>query len=66
MTSQISVLYPVKLFVGPAQEQELEAYPLGSPTGNSQLNNSFFHVDSIPKIRNDRAYTKEEICNLSN
>lgn len=35
MTSQISMLYPVKLLVGPAQEQELEAYPLGSPAGNS-------------------------------
>lgn len=33
MTSQISMLYPVKLLVGPAQEQELEAYPLGSPAG---------------------------------
>ncbi|KAJ1407270.1 putative UV radiation resistance-associated protein isoform [Sesbania bispinosa] len=33
MTSQISMLYPVKVFVGPAQEQELEAYPLGSPAG---------------------------------
>ncbi|MCI37953.1 UV radiation resistance-associated gene protein-like, partial [Trifolium medium] len=31
MTSQISMLYPVKLVVGPAQEQELEAYPLGGP-----------------------------------
>ncbi|MCI15452.1 UV radiation resistance-associated gene protein-like, partial [Trifolium medium] len=35
MTSQISILYPVKLVVGPAQEQELEAYPLGGPAGNS-------------------------------
>ncbi|CAJ1939146.1 unnamed protein product [Sphenostylis stenocarpa] len=30
MTSQISVLYPVKITVGPAQEQELEAYPMGT------------------------------------
>ncbi|XP_019431203.1 PREDICTED: UV radiation resistance associated protein-like [Lupinus angustifolius] len=30
MTSQISMLYPVKISVGPAQEQELEAYPAGS------------------------------------
>ncbi|XP_057419581.1 vacuolar protein sorting 38 isoform X2 [Lotus japonicus] len=35
MTSQISTLYPVKILVGPAQEQELEAYPLGSPAGSS-------------------------------
>ncbi|KAL5188118.1 hypothetical protein HKD37_05G013660 [Glycine soja] len=35
MTSQISMLYPVKIVVGPAQEQELEAYPLGSLTGTS-------------------------------
>ncbi|KAK7359271.1 hypothetical protein VNO77_01224 [Canavalia gladiata] len=35
MTSQISMLYPVKILVGPAQEQELEAYPLGSLAGTS-------------------------------
>ncbi|KAI5385059.1 uncharacterized protein LOC127107828 isoform X2 [Lathyrus oleraceus] len=34
MTSQILMLYPVKLVVGPAQEQELEPYPLGSSAGN--------------------------------
>ncbi|XP_058731705.1 vacuolar protein sorting 38 isoform X3 [Vicia villosa] len=34
MTSQILMLYPVKLVVGPAQEQELEAYPLGRSAGN--------------------------------
>lgn len=33
MASQISMLYPVKLLVEPAQEQELEAYPLGNPAG---------------------------------
>ncbi|XP_027346815.1 UV radiation resistance associated protein isoform X2 [Abrus precatorius] len=33
MTSQISMLYPVKILVGPAQEQELEAYPLGTSAG---------------------------------
>ncbi|XP_017438707.1 vacuolar protein sorting 38 isoform X1 [Vigna angularis] len=27
MVSQISMLYPMKILVGPAQEQELEAYP---------------------------------------
>lgn len=52
MTSQISMLYPVKIVVGPAQEQELEAYPLGSLAGNDQLNNSlFFYVDSAPKVK---------------
>lgn len=35
MTSQISMLHPVKILVGPAQEQELEAYPLGSLAGTS-------------------------------
>ncbi|RDX72610.1 UV radiation resistance-associated protein, partial [Mucuna pruriens] len=35
MTSQISTLYPVKILVGPAQEQELEAYPLCSSAGTS-------------------------------
>ena len=39
MTSQISMLYPVKVIVGPAQEQELEAYPSVSLAGNSLLNN---------------------------
>ncbi|KAK7400100.1 hypothetical protein VNO78_11300 [Psophocarpus tetragonolobus] len=34
MASQISMLYPVKILVGPAQEQELEAYPLGSLADN--------------------------------
>ncbi|XP_057747637.1 vacuolar protein sorting 38 isoform X1 [Arachis stenosperma] len=34
MASQISMLYPVKITVGPAQEQvELEAYPSGSLSG---------------------------------
>lgn len=33
MASQISMLYPVKFLVEPAQEQELEAYPLGSSAG---------------------------------
>ncbi|XP_020215898.1 UV radiation resistance-associated gene protein [Cajanus cajan] len=35
MTSQISMLHPVKILVGPAQEQELEAYPLGCLAGTS-------------------------------
>ncbi|XP_019464645.1 PREDICTED: UV radiation resistance associated protein-like isoform X1 [Lupinus angustifolius] len=35
MASQISMLYPVKILVGPAQEQELEAYPAGSVAGTS-------------------------------
>ncbi|KAF7836996.1 UV radiation resistance associated protein isoform X1 [Senna tora] len=35
MTSQVSMLYPVKISVGPAQEQELESYPAGSLAGNS-------------------------------
>ncbi|XP_028763494.1 UV radiation resistance-associated gene protein-like isoform X1 [Neltuma alba] len=35
MASQISMLYPVKISVAPAQEQELEAYPAGSIAGNS-------------------------------
>ncbi|KAI4297831.1 hypothetical protein L6164_037696 [Bauhinia variegata] len=35
MASQISMLYPVKMTIGPAQEQELEAYPAGNLAGNS-------------------------------
>ncbi|KAE9610449.1 putative phosphatidylinositol 3-kinase [Lupinus albus] len=35
MTSQVSMLYPVKILVRPAQEQELEAYPAGSIAGTS-------------------------------
>ncbi|KAK4264182.1 hypothetical protein QN277_025391 [Acacia crassicarpa] len=34
MASQISMLYPVKISVEPAQEQELEAYPAASLAGN--------------------------------
>lgn len=48
MTSQISMLYPVKLVVGPAQEQELEAYPLGGPAGNSQLSDNLFFAWIVP------------------
>ena len=48
MTSQISMLYPVKILVGPGQEQELEAYPLGSLAGNEQLNNSLFSMWVVP------------------
>ncbi|XP_027912104.1 UV radiation resistance associated protein isoform X1 [Vigna unguiculata] len=35
MTSQISLLYPVKILVGPAQKQELEAYPSSNLAGTS-------------------------------
>ncbi|XVF29113.1 hypothetical protein REPUB_Repub15cG0091800 [Reevesia pubescens] len=35
MISQVSLLYPVKILVGPTQEQELESYPSGSRLGNS-------------------------------
>ncbi|KAK7247094.1 hypothetical protein RIF29_41971 [Crotalaria pallida] len=35
MISQISMLYPVKILVGPAQEQELEPYPSGNLAGTS-------------------------------
>jgi hypothetical protein len=48
MTSQISMLYPVKLVVGPAQEQELEAYPLGGPAGNSQFSDNLFFAWIVP------------------
>lgn len=48
MASQISMLYPVKLLVEPAQEQELEAYPLGSPAGNSQLSDDIYSVWILP------------------
>ena len=34
MISQVSLLYPVKILVGPAQEQELESYPSSSRLGN--------------------------------
>jgi len=33
MITQISMLYPVKVLVGPAQEQELEAYPSSNLAG---------------------------------
>ncbi|KAA3485656.1 UV radiation resistance-associated protein-like isoform X4 [Gossypium australe] len=34
MISQVSLLYPVKILVGPAQEQELESYTSSSRLGN--------------------------------
>ncbi|OMO71020.1 UV radiation resistance protein/autophagy-related protein 14 [Corchorus capsularis] len=37
MISQLSLLYPVKIIVGPAQEQELESYPGSSRLGNSSV-----------------------------
>ncbi|XWS09158.1 hypothetical protein CRYUN_Cryun40dG0062300 [Craigia yunnanensis] len=37
MISQVSLLYPVKILVGPAQEQELESYPSSSRQGNSSV-----------------------------
>ncbi|XWS35145.1 hypothetical protein CRYUN_Cryun21dG0100900 [Craigia yunnanensis] len=47
MISQVSLLYPVKILVGPAQEQELESYP-----GSSRLGNS-----SVPKPINQGSFT---------
>ncbi|WVZ23342.1 hypothetical protein V8G54_001886 [Vigna mungo] len=35
MISQISMLYPMKILVGPTQEQELEAYPSSNLAGKS-------------------------------
>ncbi|CAN6722617.1 unnamed protein product [Malus baccata var. baccata] len=35
MISQVSLLYPVKFTMGPAQEQELESFPNTSRSGNS-------------------------------
>ncbi|KAH7573027.1 hypothetical protein JRO89_XS03G0053500 [Xanthoceras sorbifolium] len=34
MISQVSLLYPVKIVVGPKQEQELESFPSSSRSGN--------------------------------
>ncbi|KAK8709471.1 hypothetical protein V6N13_060486 [Hibiscus sabdariffa] len=35
--SQVSLLYPVKILVGPSQAQELESYPSSSKLGNSSV-----------------------------
>ncbi|XP_039001944.1 UV radiation resistance-associated gene protein-like isoform X2 [Hibiscus syriacus] len=37
MISQVSLLYPVKILVGPAQEQELESYSGSSRVGNASV-----------------------------
>lgn len=37
MISQVSFLYPVKILVGPKQEQELESFPSGNRSGNLQV-----------------------------
>lgn len=34
MIQQVSLLYPVKILVGPKQEQELESFPSGSRSGD--------------------------------
>lgn len=34
MVSQVSLLYPVKISVGKAQEQELESFPSSTRSGN--------------------------------
>ncbi|KAK8548444.1 hypothetical protein V6N13_054744 [Hibiscus sabdariffa] len=39
MISQVSLLYPVKILVGPAQDQELESYSSSSRLGNSSASN---------------------------
>ncbi|KAJ6860311.1 UV radiation resistance-associated protein isoform X3 [Populus alba x Populus x berolinensis] len=40
MISQVSLLYPIKISVGPSEEQELESFPSSSKSGN--------YVDSKP------------------
>ncbi|GMI96108.1 VACUOLAR SORTING RECEPTOR 38, Unflattened and Small Leaves 1 [Hibiscus trionum] len=37
MILQVSLLYPVKILVGPSQAQELESYPSSSKLGNSSV-----------------------------
>lgn len=44
MTSQISMLYPVKILVGPAQKQELEAYPSSNLAGKGSQQSFFFII----------------------
>ncbi|KAL4272656.1 hypothetical protein GQ457_13G030180 [Hibiscus cannabinus] len=39
MISQVSLLYPVKILVGPAQDQELESYSSSRRLGNSSASN---------------------------
>lgn len=41
MISQVSLLYPVKISVGPAQEQELELFPSSSRSGICYLVETF-------------------------
>ena len=37
MISQVSLLYPIKISVGPSEEQELESFPSSSKSGNVAL-----------------------------
>ncbi|XP_065619573.1 vacuolar protein sorting 38 [Quercus suber] len=43
MISQVSLLYPVKISVGPAEEQELELFPSSSRSGSSAGSKPFNH-----------------------
>jgi len=52
MTSQISLLYPVKILVGPAQKQELEAYPSSNLAGKgSQYFCFFWHIHTAYGVK---------------
>ncbi|TYJ45035.1 hypothetical protein E1A91_A02G027700v1 [Gossypium mustelinum] len=48
MISQVSLLYPVKILVGPAQEQELESYSsssrLGNPSASKPVNQGLLTI----------------------
>ncbi|GAV66173.1 hypothetical protein CFOL_v3_09683 [Cephalotus follicularis] len=70
MISQVSLLYPVKILVGPAQEQELECFPSGSVLGNSaaskpvnqgSLTISGLHLSMLPFTKISFFTNKKEV-----
>ncbi|XVE81319.1 hypothetical protein DITRI_Ditri15bG0054400 [Diplodiscus trichospermus] len=70
MISQVSLLYPVKILVGPAQEQELESFPSSSKLGNSSVSKPMnqgsltilgLHVTMLPFTKMSFFTDKKEV-----
>ncbi|KAK2643976.1 hypothetical protein Ddye_019171 [Dipteronia dyeriana] len=70
MISQVSLLYPVKILVGPKQEQELESFPSssrsGSPDASKPVNPGSFtilglHLTMLPFTKMSLFTDKKEV-----
>ncbi|KAK4856319.1 hypothetical protein QYF36_016271 [Acer negundo] len=66
MISQVSLLYPVKILVGPKQEQELESFPSGNPDASKPINPGSFtilglHLTMLPFTKMSLFTDKKEV-----